>query len=122
MQTKNYLSAAIHEKGAYRLKSLSHSFPFHPIWPRQSPMPKIRKENKRHSLSMNSPLALTASLSGGAFPGGGKTGGGLGSFGGTEKKSYPSEVTVTVRLLNTGQSDHSRIRTVNNSKLLGFTC
>ena len=95
-QTKNYLSAAIYGKGVYRLKSLSHPFPFHPIWPRQSPMPKIRKENKKHSLSMNSPLALTASLSGGTFPGGGKTGGGLGSFGGTEKKSYPSEVTVTV--------------------------
>ena len=71
---------------------------------------------------MNSPLALTASLSEGTFPGGGKTGGGLSSFGGTKKKSYPSEVTVTVQLLNTSQSDHSRIRTVNNSKLLGFTC
>ena len=45
---------------------------------------------------MNSPLALTASLSEGTFPGGGKTGGGLGSFGGTEKKLYPLEVTVTV--------------------------
>ena len=51
---------------------------------------------------MNSPLALTASLSGGTSPTEGKTVGGLGSFGGTEKKSYPSEVTVTVRLLNTG--------------------
>ena len=71
---------------------------------------------------MNSPLALTASLSVGTSPGGGKTGGGLGSFGGTEKKLYSSEVTVTVRLLNTGQSDHSRIRTVNNFKRLGFIC
>ena len=44
---------------------------------------------------MNSPLALTASLSVGTSPGGGKTGGGLGSFGGTEKKLYSSEVTVT---------------------------
>ena len=36
-------------------------------------------------------------------------------------------VTVTVRLLlrgsfKTGQSDHSRIQTVNNFKLLGFNC
>ena len=45
---------------------------------------------------MNSTLALTAALSEGTSPKGGKTGGGLGSFGGTEKELYPSEVTVTV--------------------------
>ena len=59
---------------------------------------------------MNSPLALTASLSEGIPPNGGKTGGGVGSFGGTEKKLYSSEVTTTVRLLlprslYTGQSE-----------------
>ena len=96
MQTKNYLSAGIYGIGVYWLGSLSYPFTFHPIWPQQSVMPKIRKEKKKFCLLMNSPLAPTVSPSEGASPNGGQTGGGLGSFGGTKKKLYPLEFTIAV--------------------------